>query len=150
MTFTNQAMKFCSLDGKPITCMEGFRVDSDIAIEDIDLTTAASLIIPGGNINRVKSENLTILLQAAKEKDILIGAICAGVDLLDEAGILGKIRSTHSEDRDVVNDNKIITARANAYVDFAIEVANNLDLFEDEKDLQETIDFWKYHKRCDG
>ena len=28
-----------------------------------------------------------------------------------------------------------------------IMVANELDLFEDEKDLKETIDFWKHHKR---
>ena len=38
------------------------------------------------------------------------------------------------------------TARANAYVDFAIETTKELGLFDDEEDLQETIDFWKYHK----
>ncbi len=41
---------------------------------------------------------------------------------------------------------RIITARANRYVDFAIEVAKELELFEDEQDLRETIDFWKYFK----
>lgn len=46
-----------------------------------------------------------------------------------------------------MNDSKIITSRANAYVDFAIEVAKELELFEDDADLEETIDFWKYHKR---
>ena len=35
----------------------------------------------------------------------------------------------------------------NAYVDFAIEVGKELELFTDEQDLQETIDFWKLHKR---
>ena len=43
----------------------------------------------------------------------------------------------------------MITARANAYVDFAIEAAKELELFEDEADLQETIAFWKYHKRAE-
>ena len=36
---------------------------------------------------------------------------------------------------------------ANAYVDFAIEVAKELGLFESEEDLQETIGFWKYYNR---
>ena len=40
-------------------------------------------------------------------------------------------------------DRNILTARANAYVDFAIEAAKALDLFEDEADLLETIAFWK-------
>ena len=57
-------------------------------------------------------------------------------------------KSIRSEDLDVVNDRHVITARANAYVDFAVETAKELDLFEDEADLQETIDFWKYHKRA--
>ena len=48
---------------------------------------------------------------------------------------------------DIYNDKKVITARANAYVDFAIEVAKELNLFKDEVDLKETIDFWKFHKR---
>ena len=29
------------------------------------------------------------------------------------------------------------------------ETAKELELFEDEADLQETIDFWKYHKRAE-
>ena len=71
------------------------------------------------------------------------------MDLLDEAGILCDVKSTHSTDLDIVSDKNVITARANAYVDFAVEVAKKLDLFADEADLQETIDFWKYHKRME-
>ena len=82
-----------------------------------------------------------------KKNNILIAGICNGTDLLDRAGILKGISSTHSTDRDIVRDQDVITARANAYVDFAIETAKALDLFQDEADLQETIDFWKNHKR---
>lgn len=70
-----------------------------------------------------------------------------GVDVLDASGVLKSVKSTHSEDVDISVEKNIITARANFYVDFAIEVAKKLNLFEDENDLQETIDFWKYHKR---
>ena len=68
--------------------------------------------------------------------------------MLDKAGILKDIRSTRSvEQEDCVRDGNVVTARANAYVDFAIEAAKALDLFEDEADLQETISFWKNHQR---
>lgn len=147
MNYSKQEMRFCTPNGKIIKCMEGFRVESDLSIKEIDISKARSIILPGGNINNVKSKELTKLLQAAKNKNVIIGAICAGVDVLDEAGILENICSTHSQDKDIINDNNVITARANAYVDFAVEVAKSLDLFEDDYDLQETINFWKFHKR---
>ncbi len=147
MKFTNQEMRFCTPDGKGITCMEGFRVDADLSIDELDLSNVKSLILTGGNINNVRSERLTKLFLEANEKGVLIGAICAGVDILEEAGLLRGIISTHSTELDAVTDRNIITARANAYVDFAIEVAKKQELFEDEADLQETINFWKYHKR---
>ncbi len=77
----------------------------------------------------------------------MINGICAGVDVLDNAGILQGVRSTHSTDEDFVSDKNVITSRANAYVDFAIEVAKKLNLFESEEDLQGTVDFWKNYKR---
>ena len=81
-----------------------------------------------------------------KDKGGLIAGICAGVDVLDHAGVLEGIVSTHSDDLDVAVDDNVITSRANGYVDFAIEVAKKMDLFEDEADLQETIMFWREHK----
>ncbi len=59
------------------------------------------------------------------------------------------IDSTHSTDLDVVVCDNIITARANGYVDFAIETAKELNLFEDEADLQETIAFWREFQRVE-
>ena len=47
----------------------------------------------------------------------------------------------------VAVSDKIITSRANDYVDFAIEVAKKMNLFKDEEDLQETISFWKNYQR---
>ena len=61
--------------------------------------------------------------------------------------ILCDVKSTHSSDEDWVIDKNVITARANAYVDFAVEVAKKLNLFASEADLQETINFWKHYQR---
>lgn len=42
---------------------------------------------------------------------------------------------------------QVITSRANGYADYAIEVAKKMNLFTSEKDLEETIAFWKEYKR---
>ncbi len=87
------------------------------------------------------------LLKGHQIKGGILAAICAGVDVLDHAGILDGVVSTHSSDLDVAVTDQVITSRANGYVDFAIEVAKKMNLFQDEADLQETIAFWKDYRR---
>lgn len=146
MSVTGCDVVICSLDGRSIRSMEGYSVNVDCALAEVDFTEARSFVVPGGDVRHVMSDEVKGLLCRLKETDTVLAAICAGVDLLDEAGILTGIESTHSTDENVVCCGNVITARANGYVDFAIEVAKKLDLFEDEADLQETIDFWKYFK----
>ncbi len=148
MSLTQCEMLYCSPDGKPIKAMEGYSVNVDAALKDINPKQVRSMIIPGGDISAVNTVEVQDYLREMKRRQVLIGGICAGVDLLEHAGILNGIKSTNSVDSDIVNDQHVITARANAYVDFAIETAKELELFDDEADLQETIDFWKYHKRA--
>ena len=90
---------------------------------------------------------MSVVVLLYNASNTLIAAICAGVDVLDHAGILAGILSTHSSESDVAVSDKIITSRANGYVDFAIEVAKKMNLFKDEEDLQETISFWKNYQR---
>ena len=68
---------------------------------------------------------------------------------INTAGVLNTINPTHSTDLDVAVCDNIITVRANGYVDFAIETAKKLNLFEDEADLQETIAFWREFQRVE-
>ena len=147
MSFSDCNMIFCSLDGKPVKAMEGFSVNVDMSLKDIGKEQIRSFIVPGGNISAIDNADVKAYLQDLKKRDVLIAGICAGVDILDNAGILCGVKSTHSTNEDLVSDKNIITARANAYVDFAIEVAKKLDLFVSEKDLQETIAFWKHYNR---
>ena len=146
MSCTECDMVLCSLDGKTVRTMEGYSVNADKALRDVPIEEIRSFIVPGGDISKVNHENLRLYLQKLRREEVVIGGICAGVDLLEDAGILGEIKSVRNTDWDVVNDNLVITARANAYVDFAIEVAKELGLFMGEEDLKETIDFWKYFK----
>ncbi|WP_313343189.1 DJ-1/PfpI family protein [Sedimentibacter sp.] len=147
MSFTKCEVILCSLDGKAIRTTEGYSVNVDTSLNKVNLSEVRSFIIPGGDVSIINNKEVKSVLQELKKKNVLIAGICAGVDLLDEAGILQDIKSTHSTDEDVINDSKVITSRANGYVDFAIEVAKELELFEDDTDLEETIDFWKHYKR---
>lgn len=151
---------FCSQDGNSVRTTEGFSVQADMPLKELDKNQIRSFIVPGGDISAIDNEDIRGYLREMRERKVLIAGICAGVDVLEHAGILQDVRSTHSTDEDVVCDNTVrgsraaqgapvVTARANAYVDFAIEVARQLGLFEDEEDLQETIDFWKYFKRAE-
>lgn len=148
MSFSNCDMVFCSLDGKPVRTMEGFSVNVDMPLEALEKDQIRSFILPGGNIAEIDTPEVKSYLQALMKREILIAGICAGVDVLDHAGILCDMKSTHSSDDDWVTDKNVITARANAYVDFAVEVAKKLDLFASEDDLQETINFWNIIKEC--
>ena len=147
MIFSNCDIVFCSLDGKQVRAMEGFSVNVDMSLKELKQEQIRSFVLPGGNISGINHAEIKSILRDLKERNVLIAGICAAVDVLDDSGILQNVRSTHSTNEDIVNDKNIITARANAYVDFAIEVAKELELFVSEDDLQETIDFWKNYNR---
>lgn len=147
LKFTGKDVVFASMDGEPVTAMEGYSINVNRKLTDINPKEVELIIVPGGNIKEIDHGIVWEYLQEVKSNDGLIAGICAGVDVLDHAGILEGISSTHSTEEDVVVSENVITSRANGYVDFAIEVAKKLDLFENEKDLQETIAFWREYQR---
>lgn len=147
LNYSHCEICFCSPDGKPVQAMEGFTVNVGIALADIDAKTVRSFIVPGGRILEIDTQAVHACLRELRQQNVLLAAICVGVDVLDHAGVLRSNRSTHSEDEDFVVDGNVITARANAYVDFTVETAKKLGLFESDADLQETIGFWKHYKR---
>ncbi len=147
LKFTGKEVVFASVNGMPVTSMEGYSVNVDMALSDCSPDDLELMVVPGGNITEIDTPQVWDFLNRVNEKKQLIAGICAGVDVLEHAGILNGIVSTHSSDFDVAVSEHVITSRANGYVDFAIEVARKLDLFVGETDLQETIAFWREHKR---
>ncbi len=147
LNFTGKEVEFVSMDGTAITAMEGYSINISKKLSDINIDEVELFVIPGGNIAEINNEDIRKCLHKINANKGLIAAICAGVDVLDDAGLLKGIKSTHSSDPDVVVCDNIITSRANGYVDFAIETAKAMNLFESEEDLRETIEFWREHKR---
>ena len=149
LKYTGKDIVFVSYDGNPIIAMEGYSINVSDKLLDISPKDVELMIVPGGDITEIDHSEVWEYLVDVHSNQGLIAGICAGVDVLDHAGILETIESTHSGDLDVVVADNVITARPNAYVDFAIEVAKKMDLFEDEADLKETIAFWRDHQRME-
>ena len=146
---TGKEMQFVSLDGKEITATEGYRIVPEDRLDSADPKDVELLVIPGGDIEKIDIPEVWKYLKSVKGLGGRIAAICAGVDVVEHAGLLEGIESTHSGEKDVVTSDRITTSRANGYVDFAIEVAKQMELFEDEADLQETIAFWREFRRIE-
>ena len=143
---TGHEIIFATLDGKPVTAQEKFSINATCALNEIDPKEVELLLIPGGDISTIDNEEVYSFIRAVIDNKQLVAGICNGVDELDNAGILEGIESTHSVGDDLVVGDYVITARANMYVDMAIAIGKKMGLFVDASDLQETIDFWKYHK----
>lgn len=146
---TGKEMLFVSLDGKMITATEGYRIEPEKRLDQVDPKDLELLVIPGGDIAKIDTLKVWEYLKRVHDSEGRIAAICAGVDVVEHAGLLEGIESTHSCEKDVVTSDRITTSRANGYVDFAIEVAKQMELFEDEADLQETIAFWREFRRME-
>ncbi len=147
LKFRNKDVVFVSVDGNSIISTEGYSMNVDGSLIDLDVSELELVIIPGGDIRELETEDVYEFLTEVNKKNVTISAICAGVDLLEKTEVLFGVQSTITVDLDVVVDGNIITARANAYVDFAIEVGKKMNIFENEEDIEETIRFWREHKR---
>ena len=123
LKFTGKDVVFVSLDANSITSMEGYSINVSGRLTDIPAKDIELIIVPGGNIKDIDNDTVWGCLRNVQMNQGIIAGICAGVDVLDHAGLLDGIASTHSTDLDVVVTDQIITSRANSYVDFAIEVA---------------------------
>ncbi|SEA88462.1 Putative intracellular protease/amidase [Pseudobutyrivibrio sp. ACV-2] len=146
LQYCGHELVFATIDGKPVTAQEKFSLNATCALKDIDPKEVELLLVPGGDISSIANEEVYSFIRAVAANMQLVAGICNGVDELDNAGILEGIDSTHSLKDDLVVGEHVITARANMYVDMAIAIGKKMNLFVDEADLQETIDFWKFYK----
>lgn len=129
--------------GRLIRTAEGFQVQADVCLGDIDPSDVKSVILPGGDISRVMGDELKAFLNSLDREKACIAAICAGVSVLEEYGFLeGKNTIRTSEDL-AVSDGLLVTARPDGYVDFAVAVGKAIGLFVDEADVEETLEFFK-------
>ena len=115
LKFSGKNVIFVSPDGNSIISMEGYSMNVSGRLTEIDTGDVELMIVPGGNIREIDNNIVWDYIRKVKNNGGLITGICAGVDVLDHAGILTGIESTHSTDLDVAVSGNVITSRANGY-----------------------------------
>jgi putative intracellular protease/amidase len=138
-----------------------FLVDQNI--DEVDVDALDLLIIPGGEpAQLVENDELKTFIERLLAAGKKVAGICGGASALAGMGILdGKkctglssgrdpeipswsyFANTDFSDDHVVVDGDIITAQGQAYVEFAIELARQMDLCEDEGDYDEALKWFK-------
>ena len=119
-----------SITGEPVPGSHGVTVLADVTLDDVDLSNADLIVLPGGGPgykNLGKEPKVEQLVRKAAEKGLWVAAICAAPTLLGRWGLLeGKsavcypgmeeqltgAQARPDADCGVAVDGKIITGRA--------------------------------------
>lgn len=148
-----------SPDEKPITSYEGFKTVPHMYLKDVNPDDVDLFIIPGGDPSVLMGNTeLYSLLQELNKRNKAVAAICAAPVHLASAGVIKNRRFTTTlpleafeafngciyENSNFVVDGNILTAKANAYVDFALEAGRLMNIYKDEADFEETVKYFKY------
>ena len=151
-----------------VNAISNLFVDAEISIEEFEPNRTDIFIIPGGEPkNFIRDEkysekiiNLNKKLIEMKNQGKIVAAICGGPTFLANAGALDYVTCTSSKnedenifyekakftDSDLEIDNNIITAKGNAFTEFAVAIAKKARILKTDKEAQEAID-WLRNKK---
>jgi len=153
----NYEVKYIAYEKTPVYSTGGLRINPDKTVSEIAGTeNIEGLIIPGGSIRILKPE-LEKLIKQLNEKKKLLAAICAGPEFLAKSGVLDGKKYTTTEDPQsyeeinekdpfpretyvetrVLQDGNIITAKGNAFTDFALKIWDWYDLYDNEEEKEQ-------------
>ena len=120
----------------------GISIVTDFVLNDIDITDMDMIVLPGGGSGTevlASNERVQNLLKEFKQKNKLLGAICAAPYALHKAGVLNqnytcypsfenKIRlEGYTGEKNIVRDGNIITSRGpGTAMCFALEIVKIL------------------------
>ena len=131
-----------SLEGELVPGGHAITVKADLALDQVDLTRADMLVLPGGGVgveNLGKDPRVEALVRAAAERNIWLAAICAAPTLLARHRLIGvgnyavcypgmedlltAVGVTPSMEDAVILDETLITSKAPGTVfDFALSL----------------------------
>lgn len=132
-----------SITGEPVPGSHGVTVLADVTLDDVDLSRADMIVLPGGGPgykNLGKEPRVEQLVRKAAEKGLWLAAICAAPTLLGRWGLLegknavcypgmeeGLTGAQPQMDQGVVVAGKVITGRAaGSAFDFGLTLVETL------------------------
>lgn len=134
----------------------GIQVTADKLLDGIKVENDDMIVIPGGKGVQIleESKELTGLLKKHRSCKGWVAAICAGPSIPGKLGLLAGLKATcypgyekylkdaHVVSADVVNDDKIITARgAGVSLAFAYEIVAAVKDSESAEKLKEAMQY---------
>ena len=149
-------------DGSDLNSTTGMVFKAQHSYDSVNARDYACVLVPGGDPYEVmQDKNVDLILQTASANGVPIGAICAGPVLLAKAGILKGRQFTHGygehhkellapywqgaefQDMPVVEIDNIVTAKPEAYVDFAIAICKLAGAITDDGMAEYYSHFYK-------
>jgi len=135
--------KMIGIDKKVISS-EGITINTDNLLNEIQLMSDDVLVIPGGNINNLLGrESVSDFVRYAFNKGIIIGCICSGRDYISNLNLQINLNINKIDIHTVCEIGNVIMAPPEFYLKFALKLAKKADIFDDELDYKETVDFFK-------
>lgn len=156
-TSGNKEIVTVAYEKKLVKGRSGFDILPSMVVSEVKMEEFEGLIVPGGWNGDLRPE-LTNLIKALNKQGKLLAGICgAGTVFLAKAGVLENVQYTtpvsswterHKEVfgmedpfprknlifKRMVRDKNIITAQGTAFVDFAIEICDWFNLFENPEE----------------
>ncbi|ARU61831.1 hypothetical protein CBW65_12915 [Tumebacillus avium] len=144
-----------------VTGGANFRTVPHVKLSEVNPAEYDVLAIPGGSLTHLLDhEPVLNLIRAFHREGKVIGAICAGPALLGAAGVLGDHSYTTSyspENHEVAHlfnwetctgravtvDGNLVTAKGNGYVEFAVALAERVNMFDSPEEKEGTLDYFK-------
>lgn len=144
---TKGDMVTVGLSTDPVTSYEGFKLIPSVSISELRADDIQLLLIPGGDIQEIQSHSaLNTLVNRLDQRNAYIATICTASQLLDMERLSAEQKRQLTNPAGVTIEGNLITAKANKYVDFAIELGKVMDIYRDKEDLEETIQYFKLFK----
>ncbi len=139
-------------DGNDLEEVSGLPLKTHLSYSEVDLNNCKAILVPGGDPRSlVQNTEIDRILREANLAGLLIGGICAGPSVLAKAGILKGRTIAHGYGREQLEylkdlfegviltdeafavDHNIVTAKPEAYIDFAVEIGCRLDVIDASK-----------------
>lgn len=156
MLFSKQNLFTIACNQEIVRCMDGKRVMVDKQVKEVIPEDIDVLIIPGGS--PILNDDISRLISECEKNGAIIGGICGGVTCLAYAGVLESRRFTsynknHLQydfeaklgeftDNMYESDKRIVTAKPDAYLEFALELFRLAGLL-DPNDIDDYIEWFR-------
>ncbi|MDW2878085.1 MULTISPECIES: DJ-1/PfpI family protein [Bacillaceae] len=147
LTQANHPKVFIGLDDEPVIGEAGLSCNPDISLNEAEISQYQSLILPGVDDFKhlLAEDDLFSFIRSGYKQDAVIAAISSAPYLMAKSGILddrsytagiskqsreflGVFNEERYVDAPYVFDRGILTAKGNAFVDFAIKFGQVLEL----------------------